>query len=254
MMTRIATSWSGCPGQRLPATMPMTATACAVARGGTGERAASPEPSRSHPCRSEYRELRGTPSRLGNRAIVGCVEEGELRHLQQPAGGEGALDHPTRSPATTTPNHLTSCGGRQAATSVAVDDAIRRYPELGRLFALMSRAWPRWRFNLVEVDGVVVGLLGRRVWPEGTVDSLGISSQWQARVVRVDPLGTRVFEKVDTVSVVVDTVAERLVSPSDPVAPHRALPRVVSTPLSTSSTRCTPGASWHAGGACGGSR
>jgi hypothetical protein len=58
-MTYTVAVGSGYPCRRLPAIAVQTAAACAVARGGTGERAASPRHSRPHPCRSR----RPMPSR-----------------------------------------------------------------------------------------------------------------------------------------------------------------------------------------------
>jgi hypothetical protein len=52
-MTCSTMSWGERPHRQLPAVVPWTAAARAAARGGTGERAASPKHSRPHLCRSQ---------------------------------------------------------------------------------------------------------------------------------------------------------------------------------------------------------
>jgi hypothetical protein len=112
---------------------------------------------------------------------------------------------------------------------ITVEEAIACYPELGRLFSLLVQPAPPWLFHLVRDsdNGETVGLMGVRMWPDGATDIIGILSQTQARAVRCDPLGRRMFLVEDTLLVTVNRVHEELVNPSHPLAPCRELARPV---------------------------
>lgn len=107
-------------------------------------------------------------------------------------------------------------------TSPAVDEAIRLYPCLARLRDLVVSGTCPFRFLPLREGHP---LLGVRVWSEGTVDSLAIVSEQQARIIRVMRPADTVFEHVDTLERVIDAITDRLVHPSDPRAPRLTLPR-----------------------------
>ena len=105
--------------------------------------------------------------------------------------------------------------------------AIAQFPDLALLATLAGDTRPRWAFS-GEHDqaNTLTVVMGNRLWPCGTQDTLGFRADnlTQARVVRLNPLRERVFEHIDTLAALVDIVAERLIDPADPLAPHRQLP------------------------------
>ena len=66
--------------------------------------------------------------------------------------------------------------------------ALATHPELGHLARLRDRGG--WRFvHRDEEPGVTVQTSGLRMWPDGTIDALGLRSCTDARGVRLDPDG-----------------------------------------------------------------
>lgn len=111
---------------------------------------------------------------------------------------------------------------------ITVTNAAALYPELGRLYAVMTQNGAPWLFRPVLIAEEIKGLFGVREWPDGSTDSFGIRSQTNARATRNDPLGELVWERTGTVGDVVDLVWEQLVNPTHPAAPRRAEPRVIA--------------------------
>ena len=110
---------------------------------------------------------------------------------------------------------------------ITVEDAIREYPELARLF-LLTHTGAAWQVTHFRQAGEVKGLMWRRLWPNRTLDELGIRDQTNARSVRKDPQGVRIWEELGTVGDVVDKMLEQLLPPDAPLAPHLGLPRVAA--------------------------
>lgn len=114
------------------------------------------------------------------------------------------------------------------ADVVPIEEAVRRYPKLAGLQALVDR---QWRFVSHEKDGRPVHLDGFLCWPHEITDAISIHSETNAYGVRTT--GDErdiVWTRTGSLDQVVDGLLE-LPAPGEPNAPRLVIGR--SQPLWT---------------------
>jgi hypothetical protein len=110
---------------------------------------------------------------------------------------------------------------------ITPQQAIAAYPALAGLFAIIQLA-PAWVFNTKIVDGNVEALSGARVWPDHTVDQIGIRGESDAAARRTNPLRETVWSVEGTVADVTARVIAELLAPNHPLAPRGSLAHFVA--------------------------
>jgi hypothetical protein len=106
-------------------------------------------------------------------------------------------------------------------------DAIVVYPVLAGLFAVTQQR-PAWLFRKTIMDGHVEALRGTRVWPDNTVDQIGIMSESHAAARRTNPLMQPVWATTGTLADVTALVLDQLLPPSHPLAPGTPLAQAIA--------------------------
>ena len=103
------------------------------------------------------------------------------------------------------------------ADVVPVEEAIRRYPRLAGLRAMVERGW---KFFIREADGRLLQVDGFYCWPQDITDAIAIHSETNACGCRTH--GDEhdiVWKQTGTVADVIDGLLE-LPAPGEPNAPH----------------------------------